>query len=142
MQSFTIKELTLEMSQSISKQFTPEDVIAFANITGDKNPVHLDEDYAATTIFKKRIVHGMLVASLFSTIFGTMLPGLGTIYTHQSVKFVKPVYLYDTIQATVTIKDLLFEKNRVVFLCEAHNQHGELVITGEAILMPPKGETK
>ncbi|MCK7485107.1 MAG: MaoC family dehydratase [Bacillus subtilis] len=88
--------------------------------------------------FRSRIVHGFLVGSLFSAILGTTLPGLGTIYTGQTLKFTKPVYFNDTITASVSVKDIIVEKNRVVFDCVAVNQRGETVILGEATVMPPK----
>jgi 3-hydroxybutyryl-CoA dehydratase len=122
----------------MTKQFFEADVIAYAKVSGDANPAHLDEEYAKTTIFKTRIVHGMLVGGLFSTLFGTVIPGIGTIYTYQSLKFTKPVFLNDTITATVTVKELIAEKNRVIFDCIATNQAGETVIIGEATLMPPR----
>jgi len=121
-----------------TRQYTEEDVIAFAKVSGDANPVHLDEAYAATTPFKTRIVHGMLVLSLFSTIFGNEIPGLGTIYVNQTVKFTKPVYFNDFITATVTLKEMIPDRGRVVFDCVATNQRNEVVLVGEAILIPPK----
>lgn len=137
--SYTMKDLCVGDTRSITKAFSEADVSAFSEITGDKNPLHLDEDYAKTTIFKTRIVHGMLVSSLFSTIFGTIYPGLGTIYLFQSQKFIKPVYLNETVAAHITVKELVLEKNRVIFDCIITNDKGETVVMGEAILMPPKG---
>ncbi|HRY77380.1 MAG TPA: MaoC family dehydratase [Candidatus Izemoplasmatales bacterium] len=142
MESHALNELHLGDRAATSKTFTEEDVRAFARITGDANPAHLDEEYAQTTVFRTRIVHGMLVGSLFSAVFGTILPGLGTIYTFQSLKFVKPVYLDDTVTATVTVKELIPEKNRVLFDCIAQNQHGDTVLVGEAQLMPPRRESQ
>ncbi len=91
MKKFTINELFVGQFSEFEKSFTESDVLAFAKITGDFNPAHLDYDYAKDTIFKDRIVHGMLVGSLFSGLLGTKLPGLGSIYTFQSLKFTKPV---------------------------------------------------
>lgn len=122
----------------MTKQFTESDVLGFAKVTGDVNPAHLDEAYAATTMFKTRIVHGMLVGSLFSAIFGTEFPGLGSIYVNQSLKFTKPVYLNDEIIATVTVKELIPDRGRVVFDCVATNQRQEVVLIGEAVIIPPK----
>ncbi len=138
MRKFTIENLKIGDHCSLSKKFTEADVIGFSKVSGDVNPAHLDESYAKTTIFKTRIVHGMLVGSLFSAILGTELPGLGSIYTNQNLKFVKPVFLNDTITATVTIKEVLSDKNRVVFDCIAKNQNQETVIVGEAVIMPPR----
>jgi len=138
MKRLTIEVLKVGDSQTMTKQFTEFDVIGFAQVTGDVNPAHLDENYAKNTFFKTRIVHGMLAGSLFSAIFGTEFPGLGSIYVSQSFKFIKPVYLNDTITATVTVKELVIEKNRVIFDCAARNQNQELVLVGEAVIMPPR----
>jgi len=135
---YRLTDLHLGDQAKTTKQFFEADVIAYAKVSGDANPAHLDEEYAKTTFFKTRVVHGMLVGGLFSTIFGTILPGIGTIYTFQSLKFTKPVFLNDTVTATVTVKELIPEKNRVVFDCVATNQAGETVIIGEAQLMPPR----
>lgn len=138
MNSITIKKINVGDKAETTKQFNETDVLDFARISTDFNPAHVDKEYAEKTMFKKQIVHGMLVGSLFSSIFGVQLPGLGSIYTKQSLKFVKPVYFGDKITATVTVKELIFERNRVVFDCEAKNQNGEIVIIGEAEIMPPK----
>jgi 3-hydroxybutyryl-CoA dehydratase len=122
----------------MTRQFTELDVVGFSRVTGDVNPAHLDETYAATTPFKTRIVHGMLVGSLFSAIFGTELPGLGTIYVNQTLKFTKPVYLNDVVTAKVTLKEFIPDRGRVIFDCVATNQNNEVVLIGEAILIPPK----
>ncbi len=138
----TIEELAVGDKASLTKRFVEADVAGFAEVSGDRNPAHMDEAYAQTTIFKTRIVHGMLVGSLFSAILGTELPGLGSIYTNQSLKFTKPVYLNDEITATVTVRELILEKNRVVLDTTAVNQRGEVVIVGEAVIMPPRKEPK
>ncbi|MCA9522995.1 MAG: MaoC family dehydratase, partial [Myxococcales bacterium] len=100
-------------------------------------PVHLNEAYAATTRFGKRIAHGMLVGSLFSTLFGTRLPGHGSIYLGQSLRFKRPVYLGDTITARVELSALREDKPIGTFRCVATNQDGEIVIDGEATLLVP-----
>lgn len=138
MNSYTINELKLHQSASVEKTFYDEDVCLFAGVCGDKNPAHLDEAYAKKTVFQTRIVHGMLVASLFSCILGNDLPGAGSIYTNQTLKFTKPVFLGDTIKASVSVSEIIEEKNRVVFSCEARNQHGDIVLVGEAVIMPPR----
>ncbi len=125
---------------SLVKQFSPSDVDTFAAITGDFNPVHVDEEYAKKSIFKKRICHGMLVSSLFSALLGTKLPGEGSIYVGQDIKFIKPVYIGDTITAKVTITNIIHEKKRIILLTEAFNQNNELVITGEAKILYPNLE--
>lgn len=139
-QVITIHQLKVGDSVSITRSFSEEDVKAFAAVSGDVNPAHLDEEYARGTMFKTRIVHGMLVASMFSAILGTRMPGLGTIYTGQTLQFRRPVKLDEPITATLTVKEILMEKNRVIFDCLASNQAGEAVIIGEATVLPPKGE--
>lgn len=138
MKGKTIHEMTIGESASWSKQIGDADVQAFAQVSGDFNPVHVDEEFAKTTIFKNRIAHGMLCGSLFSTILGTKLPGEGSIYISQDLSFRKPVFLNDTITATCTVKELQVERNRVIMETVAHNQNGELVISGTAMLMPAK----
>ena len=138
MNSLSVKELKLGDSSEIKKAFTEQDVMGFAEISTDFNPAHVDKEYASKTMFKKQIVHGMLVGSLFSAIFGVQMPGLGSIYTKQSLKFTKPVYFGDEITAIVIVKDLNIERNRVVFDCVATNQNGDTVIVGEAEIMPPR----
>ncbi|QWC00034.1 MaoC family dehydratase [Mycoplasmatota bacterium] len=138
MKQFTIQQLKLGDSASTKKVFTEKDVLSFAEVSTDFNPAHVDKEYPKETMFKKQIVHGMLVGSLFSAIFGVQMPGLGSIYTKQSLKFTKPVYFGDEIEASVTVKEIILDKNRVVFDCVAKNQNNEVVIVGEATIMPPK----
>ena len=133
-----INDLFVGQSSSLKRRFTEIDVIRFSEVSGDKNPAHIDEEYAKSSIFKTRIVHGMLVGSLFSAILGTALPGVGSIYTYQSLKFIKPVYFDEEITARVSVKEIILEKNRVIFDCVAENSSGEVVIVGEATIMPPK----
>ena len=108
-------ELKIGMTDYVTKTITAEDIDKFAEISLDKNPVHLDEEYASKTIFKKRIAHGILVSGLISAVLGTKLPGEGAIYMGQELKFMAPVFIGDTITATVEIIELIAEKNRVVF---------------------------
>lgn len=122
------------MKSSISKKIMEEDIVKFAEVSEDKNPVHLDENYAKKTIFKKRIVHGMLSASLISAVLGTKLPGEGSIYLKQSLKFVKPVFLNDTITAIVEIKQLYENKNIIVLTTVCKNQNNEIVLEGQATI--------
>ena len=140
MKSLTINQINLGDEATFIKTITKDDVESFAAITEDRNPAHMDEEYASKTIFRRRIAHGMLVGSLFSTIFGVMLPGLGSIYTKQSLKFTKPVYFEDTITAKVTVKEKNLDRNRVTFDCAAINQDGDTVVVGEAEIMPPVKE--
>lgn len=138
MKSYTVHQIKVGDSASTKKMFNERDVLKFADVSTDFNPAHVDKDYAKNTMFKKQIVHGMLVGSLFSAIFGVKFPGLGSIYTKQSLKFTKPVYFGDTIEATITVKEVMIDRNRVVFDCLAKNQNDEIVIIGEAEIMPPK----
>ncbi|MFW6298489.1 MAG: MaoC family dehydratase [Bacillota bacterium] len=123
-----------------SKTFTAKEVELFSELSGDTNPIHLEDDFAAKTIFKQRIVHGSLVNSLFSNILGNELPGVGTIYCKQDSKFLKPVFIGDTITAEVTVSHIDSEKNRVYLDTKAYNQNGDLVIAGTAMVLPPKGK--
>ena len=134
----TIEQIEIGQSASFSKTISESDVYLFAGITGDSNPAHINEEYAKNTMFKKRIAHGMLGASLISTIFGTQLPGPGSIYIKQDVKFLAPVYFGDTLTAICTVKEKITEKNRIIFDCKILNQNDKEVIIGEAIIMPPK----
>ncbi len=124
-------------SASRTKTFTDEDVRAFAHLTGDTNPVHLDADYAAATVFGQRIVHGMLTSALISAVLANDLPGPGTIYLGQNLKFKKPVFIGDTITATVTISQVRAERKIVTFETTCTNQNGEVVIEGEATVKAP-----
>lgn len=124
-------------SASRTKTFTDEDVCTFAHLTGDTNPVHLDADYAAATVFSQRIVHGMLTSALISAVLANDLPGPGTIYLGQNLKFKKPVFIGDTITATVTISQVRAERKIVTFETTCTNQNGEVVIEGEATVKAP-----
>ena len=138
MQGKSIGEMKVGDKASVTRAFTEQDVADYARVSGDHNPAHMDEEYAKTTMFKTRIVHGMLVGSLFSALLGTELPGVGSIYTGQTLKFTKPVHVNEEITASVTVKELITEKNRVILECLAVNPQGEPVIMGEATIMPPK----
>jgi acyl dehydratase len=117
-------------------QFSQEEVNQFAQVTGDKNPVHTDAAYAATTMFKKPIMHGMLSASLFSKVFGTLFPGEGTIYLKQSLSFLRPMYVDTAYEAHFTVKEVVAEKNRaVVETIIKDKATGTLCTSGEATVM-------
>ena len=131
-------ELFLGQTASFTKTMTEADVILFSGISGDLNPVHINQSYAEQSMFKTRIVHGALISALFSSVLGMQLPGEGTIYLEQDSKFVKHVYLNDTITATVTVEEIILEKSRVKLTTEATNQKGETVVKGYAIVLAPR----
>jgi 3-hydroxybutyryl-CoA dehydratase len=134
----SIHELKIGDSAQISKTITEADIELFARATGDFNPVHLDQAYAEKTMFKGRIAHGLLSVGLLSSILGNILPGHGTIYLSQEVKFLAPVRIGDTITAGVEVIELISEKNRAKFRTTCINQDGKLVVDGIAWAMPPK----
>lgn len=123
---------------SLSKVLSEQDVLTFAEITRDCNPVHVDEAFAAQTRFGRRIAHGMLTAGLISAVLGTQLPGPGSIYLSQSLKFRAPVYLGDTITAVVEVIAVRQDKPIVTLATICKNQKGETVIEGEAVLLVPE----
>ena len=131
-----LEEIEIGMTVSYSQTITDADIKAFAGISGDRNPVHLDEIYANNSRFKKRIAHGMMTASYFSALFGTKIPGEGCVYTHQSLNFKKPIYINDTVEAEVIVTDVDLEKRRVKFktVCKVDNK---TVTDGEAELYVP-----
>lgn len=109
----------------------------FAGVTGDVNPAHINESYANATPFKTRIAHGMLSAGLISAVLGTQLPGPGSIYAAQTLRFTAPVRIGDTITAVATVKELLPERNRAIIETVCTNQDGTVVTCGEATVLPP-----
>jgi 3-hydroxybutyryl-CoA dehydratase len=130
-------DLSVGMSASHSKVIGSEDIEAFADLTGDNNPVHLDAVFAATTMFKERIAHGMLTASLLSTVIGTRLPGPGCIYVSQSLNFRAPVRIGDTVIATARITELFPDRRRAIFACDC-TVNERSVLDGEAVIMVPR----
>ncbi|MDO4773138.1 MAG: MaoC family dehydratase [Bacillota bacterium] len=137
MKKKTIRDIKVGDSDSFTKTVTEADVYNFAGVSGDFNPVHINETYAKETMFKDRIAHGVLSVSFISTVVGTLLPGPGSIYLSQEVKFVKPVYFNDTITATCTVTEIIEEKNRVHLDTVCTNQRGEEVITGSVKVFLP-----
>jgi len=131
---YYLEELSIGMSAVHAKTITDADVVMFAGVSGDTNPVHMNEQFGATTMFKGRIAHGMLSASLLSTVFGTKLPGPGAIYVAQNLRFKAPVRVGDTVVARCTIREIVADKRRVVFDCVC-TVDGKPVIEGDATLM-------
>lgn len=134
----TFNELNRGDSARFSKTVTEADVVLFAGITGDLNPAHIDEAYAQGTFFKTRIAHGMLSAGFISAVIGTRLPGPGTIYMHQSLDFLAPVSIGDTVTAIVEVIEKMEEKKRVRLKTTCVNQKGTTVLEGEALVSPPR----
>jgi 3-hydroxybutyryl-CoA dehydratase len=137
--SYSIDDLSVGMSASYERTITVADIEAFAAVSGDHNPVHLDEDYAKTTRFKGRIAHGMLGASFISTVLASQLPGPGTVYLGQTLLFKRPVRPGEKVVTRVTVATILHDKGQVVLKTEC--RVGEtVVIDGEAtVLAPPHG---
>lgn len=131
---YYLEDLSVGMSASFAKTITDADILMFAGVSGDTNPVHLNEQFGAATMFKGRIAHGMLSASLISTVFGTKLPGPGAIYVSQNLVFKAPVRIGDTVVARCTIREIVAEKRRVVFDCVC-SVDGKPVVEGDATLM-------
>ena len=136
---YYLEDLEVGMSDSFAKTITEADVCLFAGISGDTNPIHINADYAATTQFGQRIVHGMFSAALISTVAGTKLPGPGAIYVDQQVKFRAPVFIGDTATASVTVTEIDARRRRVKCRTDVHVGE-KLVATGEATFMVDKRE--
>jgi 3-hydroxybutyryl-CoA dehydratase len=134
----SINELKLGDATEITKLITEELVNDFARVTGDTNPVHLDQAYAEKTQFKGKIAHGALSVGLLSTVLGNILPGHGTIYLSHEIKFLAPVRIGDTLTVRVEVVELIPEKNRAKFRTTCTNQNGQMVVDGTAWGMPPK----
>ena len=131
---YYLEDLSPGMEASVSKTITDEDVRAFADLSGDVNPVHLDDAFAAETMFKKRIAHGFLTGALFSTVLGTKLPGPGCVYLSQAMKFKAPVFIGDEVTATCKVTNVDAEKGRVTLACDC-TIDGKTVLEGEALMM-------
>ena len=129
-------ELKVGMTAFQSKTITETDIILFSAVSTDTNAIHLDEEYAKTTRFGTRIVQGFLTASLISSALANRLPGPGTIFLAQNMKFLAPVHPGDTVTATVTVREVNTAKNRVI-LDTVCTVAGKTVIDGECLMMPP-----
>jgi 3-hydroxybutyryl-CoA dehydratase len=134
----TIEDIHVGDKAEFSKTVSESDIYQYAGITGDFNPAHINEHYAAGTFFKTRIAHGMLSAGFISNVLGNQLPGPGAVYIKQNLIFLAPVRIGDTITATAEVTNVLIEKNRVTLATRCVNQDGTLVIDGEAVLSPAK----
>lgn len=131
-----IEEIEVGMIASYSQTITDSDVKFFSGISGDKNPVHMSDEYAQNSRYKKRIAHGLLSASFFSSLFGTKLPGEGCVYAAQNLQFKRPVYIGDTVTASVEVVRLDIQRRRVFFktICKVKNR---IVIDGDAEIYIP-----
>ena len=138
MKGLTMQEIKMGDSASFTKTITEADITLFAGYSGDFNPAHINAVEAEKGMFHGRIAHGMLSAGFISAVLGMYLPGPGTIYMGQELRFVRPVYIGDTVTATVTVSERIPEKNRLKLDTVVTNQRGEPVITGTATVMPPK----
>jgi 3-hydroxybutyryl-CoA dehydratase len=134
----SIDEIAIGEKASATRTISEADVLLFAELTNDRNPVHIDEEYARQSIFGTRIAHGSFTTALVSAVLGMQLPGLGTIAYESRCRFRYPVYLGDTITATVEAVEKKPAKNLVTFKCSWTNQTGIIVADGEAVVMPPR----
>nr|WP_274380617.1 MaoC family dehydratase [Oleomonas cavernae] len=135
-QGIYFEDLTIGQAARFSKTVSEADILMFAGVSGDTNPVHLDAEYAATTPFKERIAHGMLSAGLISAVLGTKLPGPGAVYVGQTLKFKAPVKIGDTVVAEAKVIELDPNKKRAVFATTC-TVRGKVVVEGEATIMVP-----
>jgi acyl dehydratase len=133
----TLDELKVGDSADIVRQVSTEDIAAFVAATGETNPIHSDPAYAAGTRFKGVIAPGILTAGLISAVLGTRLPGTGTVYLSQDLRFHEPVRPGDTITSRVEVIEIISERRRVRLKTTCSNQHGTVVVSGEALVMPP-----
>lgn len=134
----SIDELSVGECAYFAKTISETDIYQFASVTCDFNPAHVNEAYANNTFFKHRIAHGMLTVSLVSNVLGTQLPGPGTIFVSESVQFLAPVYMGDTIEVAVEVVELDLEKNRMKFKAWGTNQNEVKVLVADGVVMPPR----
>jgi len=138
----TYNDLAIGQKASLTKTITEADLSHFIAITGDINPLHIDEDFAAQTFFGQRIAHGMLSASLFSTLVGLHIPGIGAIYKSQTLEFLAPVFMGDTLCAWFEIVSIDLGKEEIVIKSWIENQDGKIVIQGQAVASLLRGVKK
>ncbi len=137
LENITYDEIKIGDQCQYSKTLTEADLLLFAAVSGDVNPVHLDEEFASQSIFKERIAHGMWSGSLVSAALATVMPGPGTIYLNQSLEFHRPVKLGDTLQVTLCAKQKIDDKKIITFSCDVKNQYDKSVLSGEAQVIAP-----
>lgn len=134
----SMAELEVGQSAQFAKTVSESDIYLFAGVTGDMNPAHINEAYAEQTFFKTRIAHGMLAAGFISAVLGCQLPGPGTVYLSQELKFIAPIKIGDTITAKAEVISLDLDKHRVTLTTECWNQNGDKILTGTALVSPPR----
>ncbi|MAM87409.1 MaoC/PaaZ C-terminal domain-containing protein [Allohahella sp. A8] len=136
LENLTYDELEVGDTATYTKSLTEDQIILFAAMSGDVNPVHLDQDYAENTIFKGRVAHGMWSGALISAAIATVMPGPGSIYLEQSMKFRRPVKIHDTLTVNLKVEEKQ-TKNRVLISCKVCNQNNEVVLEGDARIIAP-----
>ncbi|UYM15043.1 MaoC family dehydratase [Endozoicomonas euniceicola] len=136
LENIPFEELTVGQSDSLTRTLTEKDLLLFAKVSGDTNPVHLDKNFAATTQFEDRIAHGMWTSSLISCALATKLPGPGGIYLSQEVKFMRPVKVGDTVTVKLEVLDINERRKRATVSTNVVNQDGKTVVKGKAEIMP------
>jgi 3-hydroxybutyryl-CoA dehydratase len=127
-------EISVGDDASFAKTITESDILGYAGITGDFNPIHIDAEYARQSMFKERVAHGMLVSGLISAVLGTQLPGPNSIYLGQNLKFMAPVKIGDTVTAVVTVLEKRDDKRIITLKTTVSNQRGEVVVDGSAVV--------
>ena len=131
-----VEDLEIGMSRMLKRKITQSDILLFSKVSGDENPVHLDEEYAQQTIFGRRIAHGMLTASLISAVIAEQLPGHGTVYLSQMLKFVRPVLPGQFVTTKVLVSHIEYSNRRVTLDCECKVDQ-KIVLAGEAVVLAP-----
>ena len=131
-----VEDLEIGMSRMLQRKIMQKDILIFSKISGDENPVHLDEEYAQQTIFGRRIAHGMLTASLISAVIAEQLPGHGTVYLSQTLKFIKPVLPGQLVTTTILVTRIEYSNRRVTLDCECKVDE-KVVLAGEALVLAP-----
>ena len=131
-----VEDLEIGMSRTLQRKITQNDILLFSKISGDENPVHLDEEYAQQTIFGRRIAHAMLTASLISAVIAEQLPGHGTVYLSQTLKFIRPVIPGQLVTTTITVTHIEYSNRRVTLDCKCKVDE-KVVLAGEAVVLAP-----
>jgi len=140
LQMLYFEDLTIGLTETLRKTIDSSDVVGFAEVTGDRNPIHLSEHFAAQTPFGTRIAHGLYTASLISAVLGTRLPGPGAVYISQTLNFRAPVKIGDTVEVTVTVAELMPDKRRARLTCTC-SVGDDVVLDGEAWVKVPSKES-